>query len=124
MADLNNIQSISVGTQANDGTGDALRDAFIKVNANFGIVRSYLEDQAAASGLSTLSTDNFENIIRNQRNRLLFELDHIVMNPLRWDSFSDQYKGQLADYRQQLLDLPQQPGFPSNCVWPIKPSDN
>jgi hypothetical protein len=28
-------QVINVGTTANDGTGDALRDAFIKTNANF-----------------------------------------------------------------------------------------
>jgi len=28
-------QVIGVGTEANDGTGDALRDAFVKVNSNF-----------------------------------------------------------------------------------------
>jgi hypothetical protein len=28
-------QTIGVGTAANDGTGDPLRDAMIKVNANF-----------------------------------------------------------------------------------------
>ena len=28
-------QNINVGTVANDGTGDALRDAFVKVNSNF-----------------------------------------------------------------------------------------
>jgi hypothetical protein len=36
-------QVINVGTVANDGTGDPLRTAFIKVNANFaevyGIIR-------------------------------------------------------------------------------------
>ena len=29
-------QSISVGTNANDGTGDTLRSAGQKINANFG----------------------------------------------------------------------------------------
>ena len=29
------IQTINIGTIANDGTGDDLRDAFIKVNNNF-----------------------------------------------------------------------------------------
>lgn len=124
MADLNNIQNISVGTQANDGTGDTLRDAFIKVNANFVLLRTYLEEQAAATGLSTLSSDSFENLIRNRRNKLLYELDHIVMNPLRWASFTEEYKNQLRTYRQQLLDVPQQPGFPSDCVWPTKPTEN
>jgi hypothetical protein len=25
------------------------------------------------------------------------------------------------DYRQALLDVPEQPGFPINVVWPSKP---
>ena len=29
------IQTINVGTTPNDGTGDTLRDAMIKVNSNF-----------------------------------------------------------------------------------------
>ena len=29
------IQTINIGTVANDGTGDDLREAFVKVNANF-----------------------------------------------------------------------------------------
>lgn len=29
------IQKINVGEKANDGTGDTLRDAFVKANQNF-----------------------------------------------------------------------------------------
>ena len=29
------VQTINIGTLANDGTGDDLREAFIKVNQNF-----------------------------------------------------------------------------------------
>ena len=29
------LQTINIGTLANDGTGDDLREAFVKVNANF-----------------------------------------------------------------------------------------
>ena len=29
------IQTINIGTIANDGTGDDLREAFVKVNSNF-----------------------------------------------------------------------------------------
>ena len=29
------IQTVNIGTIANDGTGDDLREAFVKVNANF-----------------------------------------------------------------------------------------
>jgi len=31
----NSFISVNVGTSANDGTGDDLRDAFIKINGNF-----------------------------------------------------------------------------------------
>jgi hypothetical protein len=35
-------QTIGIGTSANDGTGDPLRDAFDKVNDNFNEVYSAL----------------------------------------------------------------------------------
>jgi hypothetical protein len=59
--------------------------------------------------------------IRSNRNTLLFELDQITGNPLRWATFTDTQKQQLAEYRQTLLDVPQQPTFPNSVVWPTKP---
>ena len=29
------IQTVNIGTIANDGTGDELREAYVKVNANY-----------------------------------------------------------------------------------------
>lgn len=58
---------------------------------------------------------------RHDRNLLLSELDSIVNNPLRWASYTDEYKTQLSNYRQELLDVPLQEGFPYNIVWPLKP---
>lgn len=58
---------------------------------------------------------------RHDRNVLLVELDNIVNNPLRWASYTEEYKAQLATYRQELLDVPDQEGFPYNVVWPQKP---
>lgn len=60
-------------------------------------------------------------LVRSGRDSLLTELDGIVSNPVRYASFSDSLKQALADYRQLLLDLPQQPGFPMDVVWPIRP---
>jgi hypothetical protein len=59
--------------------------------------------------------------IRSDRNILLFELDQITGNPLRWATFTDAQRQQLAEYRQNLLDVPQQPTFPNSVVWPTKP---
>ncbi len=58
---------------------------------------------------------------RKNRNEMLDELDFVVMNPLRWNSFSSSQQEAIAVYRQQLLDVPQQKHFPNNIDWPIKP---
>jgi hypothetical protein len=61
-------------------------------------------------------------IVRAERNRLLTTLvDPLVSNPLRWASMSADKQSEWTTYRQALLDVPQQAGFPHNVVWPIKP---
>lgn len=37
-------------------------------------------------------------------------------------SVLDEQKAELATYRQALLDVPQQEGFPSEVTWPDKPT--
>ena len=59
---------------------------------------------------------------RQQRDELLFEVDNIVGNPLRWASFSEAKQQAWANYRQALLDVPQQAGFPNTINWPTKPT--
>lgn len=59
---------------------------------------------------------------RAQRDALLSEVDSIVGNPLRWASFSQAQQTAWADYRQALLDVPQQPSFPNTIDWPTKPA--
>lgn len=51
-------QIINVGTSANDGTGDALRNAFIKTNDNFTDVYAAKEDVANKSTSTSLGTSN------------------------------------------------------------------
>ena len=58
---------------------------------------------------------------RGQRDALLQEVDSIVGNPLRWASFSEAQQQAWADYRQALLDVPQQAGFPNTVDFPVKP---
>jgi len=57
---------------------------------------------------------------RNRRNKFLF-LYVDSMNPVRWATYTEEMKQQLIDYRQALLDVPQQPGFPDDIIWPIQP---
>lgn len=35
---------------------------------------------------------------------------------------TEEQKAAWATYRQELRDIPQQPGYPTNVVWPVAPS--
>lgn len=65
---------------------------------------------------TTLSAD-----IRDQRDRLLLEVDAIAGNALRWADLGDTKKEAWSVYRKALLNIPQQSGFPSAVTWPSKP---
>ncbi len=60
--------------------------------------------------------------IRFSRNKLLEEIvDKIPGSAIRWNLMSEEEKSAWVIYRQALLDLPEQEGFPTNVVWPNKP---
>ena len=61
--------------------------------------------------------------VRADRGVLLLELDAFVGNPLRWATLSVEQQDAWALYRQALLDVPQQAGFPNDVVWPVKPQE-
>ena len=56
---------------------------------------------------------NLTVAVREERNKLLASTDWTQGKDIS-DSVSDQY----AIYRQALRDLPTQPGFPNNVIWP------
>lgn len=61
--------------------------------------------------------------IRGERNFLLSEnVDRIISNPLRWASLSETDQNAWTQYRQDLLDITDQSGFPDNVNWPIMPT--
>lgn len=60
--------------------------------------------------------------IRITRNMLLeTDVDPVVTNPLRWNDLTAEKQQEWIDYRQALLDVPQQATFPNEVTWPIKP---
>ena len=60
--------------------------------------------------------------LRAQRNEKLFmEVDPIVSNPLRWNDLTEAKQTEWAQYRTDLLNLPEQSGFPNTVTWPTKP---
>tara|TARA_B100001248_G_C27386278_1_gene459834 strand:- start:1578 stop:1994 length:417 start_codon:yes stop_codon:yes gene_type:complete len=58
---------------------------------------------------------------RMHRNFLLGEMDSILSNPLRWNAMSSDKQAEWTTYRQALLDVPAQSGFPETISWPTKP---
>lgn len=60
--------------------------------------------------------------VRAERDmKLSTEVDPIAGNALRWAALTAEQQQAWADYRQALLDIPQQSGFPHDVVWPTKP---
>jgi hypothetical protein len=58
--------------------------------------------------------------IRIRRNKfLVIHVDPI--NAVRWNSFTEEQKEKWSEYRQALLDIPEQEDFPENVVWPTIP---
>ena len=60
--------------------------------------------------------------VRSDREYKLFtEVDPLVSNFLRWADISSEKQTEWTQYRIDLLDVPQQSGFPNNIIWPNKP---
>lgn len=63
-----------------------------------------------------------ETAVRQERDNLLRNVvDPMASNFLRWNGMTAEQQQAWTDYRQALLDVPQQEGFPTNVVWPTKP---
>jgi hypothetical protein len=57
--------------------------------------------------------------IQEQRDRYFMAVDRI--SPARWEVLTDEQRQQVRDYRQALLDITGQPGYPDTIIWPKKP---
>lgn len=68
----------------------------------------------------SLTDEQMEKRVRWIRNNHLKRYVD-VMNPVRWSMMSEEKKQEWSNYRQQLLDITDQSGFPNNVVWPKIP---
>lgn len=60
--------------------------------------------------------------VRSDRDARLAEVDAIAGNALRWADLTSAEQAEWSTYRQALLDVPQQAGFPNDVVWPVRPT--
>jgi hypothetical protein len=86
-------------------------------------VRNYLLDNPdMLLDSAQIETDRLTREAREKRDNLLKEVVDSV-NPMRWEALSELQKDSWRAYRQALLDVPQQEGFPNNIVWPEAPHE-
>ena len=87
------------------------------------------------SALITLIGSNFTKITQSEKDtreslwqrtirnhRLIEEVDPIVTNPLRWAELTSDQQTAWTTYRTDLLNVPQQSGFPWTHTFPTKPT--
>lgn len=90
-----------------------------------GVLTPYPADEETAlyNKWKAEDAENDKLQTRQARNELLiYEVDPIVTNPLRWDALSTDKQNEWKTYRQALLDVPAQSGFPTSVTWPTKPT--
>ena len=78
----------------------------------------YLFDDAKKQWM--IDREATERLARNYRDVLLGTIDKI--NPVWWASMTSEQQSRVIQYRQELLGVPQQGGFPVKILWPEKPS--
>jgi hypothetical protein len=66
-----------------------------------------------------LNTEMAAGAVKARRALLLESVDRV--NPMWWNSLTTERQADLYQYRQALLDITTQPGYPTQVEWPIKP---
>lgn len=83
-------------------------------------VENYIEEDETTvyhkKRVVDLSADDVEELVKAKRDALLAATD---VEALSDRTMSDA----MTAYRQALRDVPQQAGFPTDVVWPVKPID-
>ena len=85
-----------------------------------GVLSEMSEDEIAE--ITSIQDASRSAIERERRDmKLATEVDPIAGNALRWVALDSETQALWATYRQALLDVPQQDGFPNDIAWPTKP---
>lgn len=71
-----------------------------------------------------LTEDEIAAQARAKRDACLSKFDtNLYRNQFYWGVLTQAQRDERLAYRQALLDLPEQKGFPTEIVWPVYPSD-
>jgi hypothetical protein len=79
--------------------------------------------QSMVAANELLGSDECFTRIRNRRDFIFTTVvDPVVTNPLRWAELTSEKQAEWAQYRTDLLNVPQQEGAPFDVTWPTQPS--
>lgn len=67
-------------------------------------------------------TPTTENVLVKRKKLLSYFDVELYRNPFYWETLSLEQKNERLAYRQALLDITIQPGYPSKVVWPEYPT--
>ena len=88
----------------------------LDINAN------KISDEGVGEVVDFRTLDDKAEDIRRYRDFLLSEeVDPIVSNALRWADLTAAKQAEWVQYRTDLLNVPDQAGFPADITWPTKP---
>ena len=88
------------------------------LNNNYNVINS----DGSGSVVDFSTDEETAAQVRSDRDyKLLTEVDPLVTNPLRWAELTSDKQTEWSQYRTDLLNVPQQSGFPNTITWPVKP---
>ena len=105
-----------------DGVVDNIAVSDTALEDNWFLVDDTVKIGDTKDGDTYTSPPPSEDGMRDIRDRLLAEdVDPLANNSLRWGELTDAKQTEWAQYRTDLLNVPQQSGFPTSITWPTKP---
>lgn len=111
-----------------DGKTEAV--GYVAVNGDVAATGQWVYEQIMSGAAGPIAeftppppptNEELAEFARARRVFLLQDVDVVVSNPLRWAGYSAEQQAVIAKYRQDLLDITDQEGFPTNIVWPQSP---
>lgn len=67
------------------------------------------------------SEEELTEYLREERDAELLKVDVHAGNVLRWAELTSSQQAEWTQYRTDLLNVPQQSGFPNTITWPTEP---
>lgn len=119
IAELLNAEIVLEGIQPQPTRYQTVfRDGVEQINGQW--FTKYSVADMDANAIAAKDADQASQV-RSQRNVILADwVDR--MNPLVWEVMTDEEKQECRNFRQALLDLSDQPGFPWNVTMPEVPT--